>query len=196
MNSFWTGHFLFCWTTPSTNHGHSRHRQGWDAQPVQQRLTGHSTLPASRGDEHVGPSFPVSSSFTALLTQTIREFSFLTPVNIDDMKVLTFSAQQGRHNKVFCGGREKQSMENLKGEPFLFNLQWKIVGVQQKLPFYHCPYSEEENPFGYTIHNWTIKISLLLMHIQTTYLQKGQVGWLPFKLFYCPLKNCLFRGFP
>lgn len=145
------------------------------------------------------PSFPVNSSFTALLTQTIRGFAFLPPVNIGDMKVLTFSAQQGRHNKVFGGGREKQSMENLKGEHFLLTSSGKLWGYSRNHLFTwlsHCPHSEEENPFGYTTQNWTTKISLVLRHTQITYLEKGQVGWLPFKLFYCPLKNCLFRGFP
>lgn len=193
-------HFLFCWATPS--HAQGRHRQGWDAQSVQQRLTGHSTLPSCfqrRGEEHVGSSFPVNSSFTAFLTQTIKRFSFLTPVNIGDMKVLTFSALQGRHNKVFCGGREKQSMENLKGEHFLLTSSGKLWGYSRNHLFTwlsHCPHSEEENLFGYTTHNRIIKVSLLLMDTQTTFLEKGQVGWLPFKLFYCPLKNCLFGGFP
>lgn len=79
----------------------------------------------------MGPSFPVNSSFTALLTQTIRGFSFLTPVNIGDMKVLTFSAQQSRHIKVFCGGREKQSMEKLKGEPSLLTSSGKLWGYSR-----------------------------------------------------------------
>lgn len=133
-----------------------------------------------RADGNVGTSFPVNSSFTALLTQTIRGFSLLTRVNIGDMKVLTFSAQQSRHNKVFCGGREKQWMENLKGEPFLLTPSGKLWGYGRNHLFTwlsHCPHSEEENPFGYTTHNWIIKI-FIVSYAYRNHLSRKRPGWM------------------
>lgn len=52
----------------------------------------------------MGSSFPVNTSLTATLTQPI--VSFLTPVNVSDTKVMTFSSHQSRH-KIFFEGREK-----------------------------------------------------------------------------------------
>jgi len=54
---------------------------------------------------------------------------------------------------MFCG--DKVVNGKIQGGTLSLNLQWKIVGVQAEIISFYLTslYSEEENPFGYTIHN-------------------------------------------